>query len=108
MPRKKRRDSCIMPAAVCPRAKQPLKYQELLITFTPRPLNTRWATSARECYITRVPERKTPGGRQLPGAAPESERRKAEASTQLLGYMLGNALYEAYLKGRVTRAMLRR
>jgi len=48
------------------------------------------------------------GGRQLPGAAPESERRKAEASTQLLGYMLGNALYEAYLKGRVTRAMLRR
>ena len=48
------------------------------------------------------------GDRQLPGAAPESERRKAEASTQLLGYMLGNALYEAYLKGRVTRAMLRR
>jgi len=48
------------------------------------------------------------GGRELPGAAPESERRKAEASTQLLGYMLGNALYEAYLKGRVTRAMLRR
>lgn len=38
----------------------------------------------------------------------ESESRKTEAGSQLLGYMLGNALYEAYLKGRVTRAMLRR
>ncbi|MGH9544962.1 MAG: ChaN family lipoprotein [Terriglobales bacterium] len=38
----------------------------------------------------------------------ESERRKTEASSQLLGYMLGNALYEAYLKGRITRGMLRR
>jgi hypothetical protein len=38
----------------------------------------------------------------------ESERKKTEASSQLLGYMLGNALYEAYLKGRVSRSMLRR
>ena len=48
------------------------------------------------------------GSRELPEAAPESERKKTEASSQLLGYMLGNALYEAYLKGRVTRSMLRR
>ncbi len=41
-------------------------------------------------------------------AAPEYETRKTEASSQLLGYMLGNALYDAYLKGRVTRSMLRR
>ena len=38
----------------------------------------------------------------------ESEARNTEASSQLLGYMLGDALYEAYLKGRVTRSMLRR
>ena len=36
------------------------------------------------------------------------ERKKLDSSTQLLGYMLGNALYEAYLKGRVSRSMLRR
>ena len=34
--------------------------------------------------------------------------KKTKASSQLLGYMLGNALYDAYLKGRVTRGMLRR
>jgi hypothetical protein len=38
----------------------------------------------------------------------ESQRKKTEASSRLLGYMLGNALYEAYLKGRVSRSMLRR
>ncbi len=48
------------------------------------------------------------GGRELPEAAPVSERKKSEASSQLLGYMLGNALYDAYLKGRVSRGMLRR
>jgi hypothetical protein len=48
------------------------------------------------------------GSRELPEEAPESERKKTEASSQLLGYMLGNALYDAYLKGRVTRGMLRR
>jgi hypothetical protein len=48
------------------------------------------------------------GSRELLEEAPESERRKTEASSQLLGYMLGNALYDAYLKGRVTRGMLRR
>ncbi len=46
--------------------------------------------------------------RELPEEAPESLRKKTEASSQLLGYMLGNALYDAYLKGRVTRGMLRR
>ncbi len=40
--------------------------------------------------------------------ADASESGKTEASSQLLGYMLGNALYDAYLKGRVTRGMLRR
>jgi len=40
--------------------------------------------------------------------APESERKKIDSSAQLLGYMLGDALYEAYLKGRVSRSMLRR
>jgi hypothetical protein len=39
---------------------------------------------------------------------PESERKKFDASSQLLGYMLGNALYDAYLEGRVTPTMLRR
>ena len=48
------------------------------------------------------------GGRELPEEAPESDRKKTEASSQLLGYMLGNALYDAYLKGRVPRSMLRR
>jgi hypothetical protein len=48
------------------------------------------------------------GIRELQEEAPESERKKTEASSQLLGYMLGNALYDAYLKGRVTRGMLRR
>jgi hypothetical protein len=44
----------------------------------------------------------------LQAETPESERKKIESSAQLLGYMLGNALYEAYLKGRVPRSMLRR
>jgi uncharacterized iron-regulated protein len=48
------------------------------------------------------------GSRELPEEGPESERKKTEASSQLLGYMLGNALYDAYLKGRVSRGMLRR
>jgi uncharacterized iron-regulated protein len=48
------------------------------------------------------------GRRELPEEALESERKKTEASSQLLGYMLGNALYDAYLKGRVSRGMLRR
>ena len=47
-------------------------------------------------------------GYDLLREGPESQRRKIESSTQLLGYMLGNALYEAYLKGRVPRSMLRR
>jgi hypothetical protein len=47
------------------------------------------------------------GTRELP-ETPESERKKTEASSRLLGYMLGNALYDAYLKGRVARSMLRR
>ena len=37
-----------------------------------------------------------------------SARNKIDSSAQLLGYMLGDALYEAYLKGRVSRSMLRR
>ena len=40
--------------------------------------------------------------------ASDSERKKIDCSAQLLGYMLGDALYEAYLKGRVSRSMLRR
>lgn len=48
------------------------------------------------------------GSRDLPDEDPESDRTRTEASAQLLGYMLGNALYDAYLKGRVPRAMLRR
>ena len=47
-------------------------------------------------------------GRELLREAPESQRKKIECSAQLLGYMMGNALYEAYLKGRVPRGMLRR
>jgi hypothetical protein len=48
------------------------------------------------------------GRRELPEEALESEGKKTEASSRLLGYMLGDALYDAYLKGRVTRGMLRR
>jgi hypothetical protein len=47
-------------------------------------------------------------GWETSGEAVESERRKIESSAQLLGYMLGDALYDAYLKGRVPRSMLRR
>src|SRR5712691_2575078 len=39
--------------------------------------------------------------------ASESERKKIDSSAQLLGYLLGDALYEAYLKGRVSRSMVR-
>jgi hypothetical protein len=41
-------------------------------------------------------------------SAADFERKKTETTAQLLGYMLGDALYEAYLKGRVSRTMLRR
>jgi Haem-binding uptake, Tiki superfamily, ChaN len=43
-----------------------------------------------------------------PEEASESDRKRTQASSQLLGYMLGNALYDSYLKGRVPRSMLRR
>ena len=62
---------------------------------------------SRVLYPAR-PEAEDAGSRELPEEAPASERKKTEASSQLLGYMLGNALYDAYLKGRVTRGMLRR
>ncbi len=62
---------------------------------------------SRVLYPAR-PEAEDAGNRELPEEAPESLRKKTEASSQLLGYMLGNALYDAYLKGRVTRGMLRR
>jgi len=62
---------------------------------------------SRVLYPAR-PEAGGAGSRELPEEAPASQRKKTEASSQLLGYMLGNALYDAYLKGRVTRGMLRR
>jgi Haem-binding uptake, Tiki superfamily, ChaN len=62
---------------------------------------------SRVLYPAR-PAAEAAGSRELPEEAPESGRKKTEASSQLLGYMLGNALYDAYLKGRVTRSMLRR
>ncbi len=62
---------------------------------------------SRVLYPAR-PEAEDAGSRELPEEAPESLRKRTEASSQLLGYMLGNALYDAYLKGRVTRGMLRR
>jgi uncharacterized iron-regulated protein len=43
----------------------------------------------------------------LPNARP-SRGKEFEASTELLGYMLGNALYDAYLQGRVKPGTLRR
>jgi hypothetical protein len=43
----------------------------------------------------------------LPNSRP-SRGKEFEASTELLGYMLGNALYDAYLKGRVKPGTLRR
>jgi hypothetical protein len=43
----------------------------------------------------------------LPNARP-TRGREFEASTELLGYMLGNALYDGYLNGRVKPGTLRR
>src|SRR5229473_167104 len=65
----------------------------------------------REFKMTYVAEEAArflhPAGRELHDAS-DSERKKIDSSAQLLGYMLGDALYEAYLKGRVPRSMLRR
>jgi len=41
-------------------------------------------------------------------ATPPTRGKELEASTELVGYMLGNALYDAYLKGRVKPGSLRR
>jgi uncharacterized iron-regulated protein len=46
-------------------------------------------------------------GRESRGAL-ESDPKTIDSGAQLLGYMLGDALYEAYLKGRASRSMLRR
>ena len=40
--------------------------------------------------------------------APPTRGKEFEASTELLGYMLGNALYDSYLQGRVKPGTLRR
>ena len=61
---------------------------------------------SRVLYPAR-PTTEDAAGRELHHAS-DSERKKIDSSAQLLGYMLGNALYDAYLKGRVTRGMLRR
>jgi hypothetical protein len=39
---------------------------------------------------------------------PSTQGRSFDASSELLGYMLGNALYDSYVEGRVTRPALRR
>ena len=46
--------------------------------------------------------------RLSPLASPPTRGKEFEASTELLGYMLGNALYDAYLQGRVKPGTLRR
>ncbi len=82
----------------------------------PRVNSNRFYTQALECALgyfgSRVlyparPAAEDVAGRELHDAS-ESERNKIDSSAQLLGYMLGDALYEAYLKGRVSRSMLRR
>ena len=92
---------------VCPRA---LEMQ------TPRTNANRFYAQALEYALgyfgSRVlyparPAAEDGAGREL-REAPDSERKKIDSSAQLLGYMMGNALYEAYLKGRVSRSMLRR
>lgn len=62
---------------------------------------------SRVLYPAR-PAAEDAGTRESQEGMPESPRKKVEASSRLLGYMLGNALYEAYLKGRVSRSLLRR
>jgi heme-binding uptake protein ChaN (Tiki superfamily) len=44
----------------------------------------------------------------LPRTAPDYRRKKFDASAQVLGYMLGSSLYEAYLEGSVSTATIRR
>lgn len=47
-------------------------------------------------------------GPPLANAVPDCRRKEFDASTQILGYMLGSALYDAYLRGAVSTASLRR
>lgn len=46
--------------------------------------------------------------RRLPNTPSNCRRKQFDASAELLGYMLGNALYDAYLEGSVSTAALRR
>jgi uncharacterized iron-regulated protein len=62
---------------------------------------------SRVLYPARPPEPSEPV-RPAPRTASECRRKRFDASTQLLGYMLGNALYEAYLQGKMSRSALRR
>ena len=62
---------------------------------------------SRVLYPAR-PEAEDSGNRESPEPTLQSEHKRTEASARLLGYMLGNALYDAYLKGRVSRGLLRR
>ncbi len=62
---------------------------------------------SRVLYPPRPMAEEAEGGEIIP-ESPDTDRKKIESSSQLLGYMLGNAVYEAYLKGRVSRTLLRR
>jgi hypothetical protein len=54
------------------------------------------------------PPRALSKGADWPVMSPSDDGENFVASTELLGYMLGNALYDAYLQGRFTPAGLRR
>lgn len=47
-------------------------------------------------------------GSQLPAEARVATGPGLDSSSELLGYMLGNAIYDAYLEGRFSRSALRR
>ena len=96
-----------MPAAAFPRARDKVGPSAANHFYAQTVEYALGYFGSRVLYPAR-PVAEDAGGRLSSDGAPESERKKTEASSQLLGYMLGNALYEAYLKGRVSRGMLRR
>ena len=106
--RKKPRASCTMPAADCPRVRKASdtgdQHEPLLHSDHG---NALWDILVRGA-VPGAPRRLRGAAAANCRRASDSDRKKIDSSAQLLGYMLGDALYDAYLKGRVSRSMLRR
>ena len=95
--------SCALSASCLPRiaARRKQSARDQLNRFYAQALECALGYFGSRVLYPARPTAEDGASRELHDAS-DSERKKIDSSAQLLGYMLGDALYEAYLKGRVS------